>query len=120
MAIAYNCLTSYAANFRNHRTERRQGGRRWPCTFGRISLNHHAKGGTPTTGAGIVDQIHLQEIHFLWRPFLPDADDDMVLELAFAAGCRHIITHNVKDFHGAEQLGVTALTPRDFLKLIRT
>ena len=39
--------------------------------------------------------------------------------LALAAGCRHIITHNVKDFHGSEQLGVTAITPRDFLNLIR-
>lgn len=50
----------------------------------------------------LVSQSHLQEIHFLWRPFLRDADDDMVLELAFAAGCRHIVTHNVKDFHGAD------------------
>ena len=65
-------------------------------------------------------EAHLQEIHFLWRPFLTDADDDMVLELAFAAGCRYIVTHNVKDFHGSDQLGVTALTPREFLKLIRT
>jgi predicted nucleic acid-binding protein len=67
----------------------------------------------------LAGQSHLQEIHFLWRPFLADADDDMVLELAFAAGCRHIITHNVKDFHGSEQLGVTALPPRKFLDLIR-
>jgi predicted nucleic acid-binding protein len=67
----------------------------------------------------LASQAHLQEIYFLWRPFLADADDDMVLELAFAAGCRHIITHNVKDFHGSEQLGVTALSPREFLKLIR-
>ena len=67
----------------------------------------------------LASQSHLQEIHFLWRPFLPDADDDMVLELAFAAGCRHIVTHNVKDFHGSEQLGVAAVTPRDFLHLIR-
>jgi putative PIN family toxin of toxin-antitoxin system len=66
----------------------------------------------------LASQSHLQEIHFLWRPFLPDADDDMVLELAFAAGCRHIITHNVKDFRGSEQVGVTALSPREFLKLI--
>src|SRR5260370_38703796 len=66
----------------------------------------------------LANQSHLQEIHFLWRPFLPDADDDMVLELAFAAGCRHIITHNVKDFHGSEQFGVLALSPREFLKLI--
>jgi putative PIN family toxin of toxin-antitoxin system len=67
----------------------------------------------------LASQSHLQEIHFLWRPFLPDADDDMVLELAFAAGCRHIITHNVKDFRGSEQLGITALSPGDFLNQIR-
>lgn len=68
----------------------------------------------------LASRAHLQEIHFLWRPFLSDPDDDLILELAFAAGCRHIVTHNVKDFHGSEQLGITALTPRDFLNLIRT
>ena len=67
----------------------------------------------------LASQAHLQEIHFLWRPFLADADDDMVLELAFAAGCRHIVTHNVNDFHGSGQLGVTALSPCEFLNLIR-
>ena len=53
------------------------------------------------------------------RFFLPDPDDDMVLELAFAAGCDYIVTHNVKDFHDTRQLGVSALSPRDFLSLIR-
>jgi putative PIN family toxin of toxin-antitoxin system len=67
----------------------------------------------------LAGHAHLQEIHFLWRPFLHDADDDMVLELALAAECTHIITHNVKDFDGSEQLGVTALTPREFLNLVR-
>lgn len=67
----------------------------------------------------LASQAHLQEIHFLWRPFLPDADDDMLLKLAFAAGCRHIVTHNVRDFRGSERLGVTAITPQDFLHLIR-
>lgn len=67
----------------------------------------------------LAGQSHLQEIHFLWRPFLSDPDDDMVLELAFAAGCEHIITYNVGDFRGCERFGVTALTPREFLKLIR-
>jgi predicted nucleic acid-binding protein len=67
----------------------------------------------------LVSQCYLQEVHFLWRPFLPDPDDDMILELAFAAGCRHIVTHNVKDFQGAETLGIAALTPREFLSLVR-
>jgi predicted nucleic acid-binding protein len=68
----------------------------------------------------LASQAHLQEIHFLWRPFLPDADDDMILELAFAAGCRYIVTHNVKDFRGSEELGIAAITPRYFLKQIRS
>jgi hypothetical protein len=67
----------------------------------------------------LASQSHLQEIHFLWRPFLSDADDDMVLELAFASGCSYIVTHNVKDFYNSEQLGVSAIAPSDFLKLIR-
>ena len=41
---------------------------------------------------------HLQDVHFLWRPFLHDPDDDMVLECAVASGCEFIVTHNVKDF----------------------
>ncbi len=68
----------------------------------------------------LASQSHLQEIHFLWRPFLPDADDDMVLELAFAAGCRYIFRHNVRDFDGSQRLGISAIAPRDFLNLIRT
>ncbi len=67
----------------------------------------------------LASQAHLQEIHFLWRPFLRDADDDMVLELAVAAGSRYIVTHNVRDFRGSERFGITALPPRDFLGLMR-
>lgn len=67
----------------------------------------------------LASQSHLQQIHFLWRPFLPDPDDDMLLELAIAANCRHIITHNVKDFRVSQSLEITAITPRDFLSLIR-
>ena len=44
---------------------------------------------------------HLQDVHFLWRPFLRDPDDDMVLECAVASGCQYIITHHVKDFKRA-------------------
>ncbi len=68
----------------------------------------------------LASQAHLQEIHFLWRPFLSDPDDDMVLELAFAAGCRYVVTHNVKDFHGSVLLGIAALTPNQFLQMLRS
>lgn len=54
-------------------------------------------------------------IHYLWRPFLQDPSDDMVLELAVAAGGTCIVTYNKADFLGAEQLGVRVLTPRELL-----
>jgi len=67
----------------------------------------------------LAGQAWLQDIFFLWRPFLPDPDDDMILELAFAAGCRYVVTHNVRDFAGCERLGIEAVTPREFLRIIR-
>lgn len=60
-------------------------------------------------------QAHLQEIYFHWRPFLPDANDDMLLDLAVAAQAKKIVTFNLKDFRGSQQFGVQAITPRDFL-----
>jgi len=62
---------------------------------------------------------HLQDIHFLWRPFLRDPDDDMVLECAVASGSQFIVTHNVKDFKRAPVLKVRAVTPSEFLTLLR-
>jgi len=60
----------------------------------------------------------LQQIFFLWRPFLRDPRDDMVLEVAVAAGCEAVVTHNRKDFGGIEQFGLKALTPQGLLKRI--
>jgi putative PIN family toxin of toxin-antitoxin system len=57
-------------------------------------------------------------IFFLWRPFLRDPKDDMVLELAVKAECDFIVTFNEKDFTGIEQFGLEALAPADFLKRI--
>ena len=68
----------------------------------------------------LVSIAHLQEVHYLWRPFLRDPDDDMVLECAVASGSRFLITHNVRDFRKIEALGVRAVTPADFLALLRS
>lgn len=59
-----------------------------------------------------------QEIFFLWRPYLRDARDDMVLELAVAASCRAIVTHNTKDFEGSDTFGIHICTPGEFLQMI--
>ena len=61
---------------------------------------------------------HLQDVHFLWRPFLRDPDDDMVLECAVASSSQYIVTHNVKDFKRATELKVNAITPAEFLTLL--
>jgi len=59
-----------------------------------------------------------QEVFFLWRPTLRDPDDDMVLELAVAAGCVAVVTYNVRDFRGAERFGVEVWTPVDLLRKV--
>ena len=71
----------------------------------------------------IIDYICMvakqHKIFYLWRPFLRDARDEHVLELAVAASCNFIVTFNLSDFHGVEQaFGVGVITPKEFLKKI--
>lgn len=56
------------------------------------------------------------KIFYLWRPFLKDADDDFLLDLAVEAGVDFIITFNKKDFVGVEKFAIQALTPKEFLQ----
>ncbi len=60
-----------------------------------------------------------QKVYFLWRPYLPDPKDDMVLELAVAANSQTIVTHNLKDFAGIDKFGVEAITPKAFLERLK-
>lgn len=57
-------------------------------------------------------QIH--KIFYLWRPYLKDPKDDLVLEVAVKSRSKYIITFNKKDFKGCEDFGITALTPKEF------
>jgi hypothetical protein len=66
----------------------------------------------------LASKAWLQEVYFLWRPFLSDPDDDMIVELAFAANCAYIVTHNVRDFQGCEVFGVDAITPSEFFRIV--
>ena len=68
----------------------------------------------------LATMAHLQDVHFLWRPFLRDPDDDMVLECAASSGSQFIVTHNTRDFRRAPELKVQAILPGDFLKLLRS
>src|SRR5262245_26237536 len=59
-----------------------------------------------------------QPIYYLWRPFLRDPKDDMVLEVAVAAGCDSIVTYNQRDFQHARRFGIRVVTARAFLEEI--
>ena len=57
----------------------------------------------------------LREIYFLWRPFLKDPKDDLVLEVAVESNSKYIITFNKKDFEGIHHFNIKAVTPFEFL-----
>ena len=56
---------------------------------------------------------------FRWRPRLPDADDDMVLETAMNGGANAIVTFNVGDFAAASAI-CRAIPPLTALRKIRS
>jgi len=56
------------------------------------------------------------KVYFLWRPFLRDPMDEMVLEAAVSGQCEYIVTFNLQDFRGIDQFGIVAITPGDFLR----
>ena len=66
---------------------------------------------------------HRQRVFFLWRPWLNDPQDDMVLEAAVASQRCDIITHNLRDVTGsmmAEHFGILPIRPREFLHRLRS
>ncbi|ADR33959.1 hypothetical protein Sulku_1296 [Sulfuricurvum kujiense DSM 16994] len=62
---------------------------------------------------------HHQKINFLWRPFLHDPQDDMVLETAFNSQAEIIVTYNLKDFTEVEKyFGIKIMTPKELYPLL--
>ncbi len=62
--------------------------------------------------------VEKRQIYYLWRPFLKDPKDDMLLELAFESECDYIISFNKKDFLGIEFFDIEVVTPKEFLEII--
>lgn len=58
--------------------------------------------------------------HFLWRPQLRDAADEMVLETAINGNADGLVTFNIRDFGQAPaRFGIALLTPQKALKRIK-
>lgn len=55
------------------------------------------------------------EVHYLWRPLLADEDDHLVLEAALASSSRMIVTFNKRDLAPAERMGISLMTPKEFM-----
>ena len=64
----------------------------------------------------IASRSTFHNVYFLWRPLLPDPDDDMVAELAIAVRADFIVTHNVKDFREIAAFGIRVVTPVQYLQ----
>lgn len=60
------------------------------------------------------------ETHFLWRPQLPDAGDEMVLEVAINGHADALVAFNVRDFGDVPgRFGVEVLLPREVMRGIK-
>ena len=57
-----------------------------------------------------------RQIFYLWRPFLRDPMDDMILELAVESDADLIVTYNLRDFQGVDKFGLRAIPPIQFLR----
>ena len=68
----------------------------------------------------IIDVIEPVEVHYQWRPQVPDPDDDIVLETAVNGRADAIVTFNRGDFGAAPvHFGIELLSPGEALRRIR-
>ena len=58
------------------------------------------------------------KIFYLWRPYLNDSRDDLILELALNSQSDYIISYNKKDFKNVKSLGITVLSPKELLQIL--
>jgi putative PIN family toxin of toxin-antitoxin system len=59
------------------------------------------------------------ELNTPWTPVLQDADDEAFVKLAVAGRVDFLVTHNVRHFAPATQLGIKVLAPREILASIK-
>jgi predicted nucleic acid-binding protein len=94
------------------------------CEYREVALRTeqlHASGKSRAETAAILDRLEAVaepvEVVFHYRPLSPDANDDMVLEVAINGNADVIVTHNTKHFReAAKSFRLDVLTPAELLK----
>ena len=66
----------------------------------------------------LLSQKH--SIYYLLRPNLPDENDNIFMECAFASNSDYLVTSNIKDFRQSELKGFRfkVVTPKELYKII--
>ena len=66
----------------------------------------------------LLSQKH--SIYYLLRPNLPDENDNIFIECAFASNSDYLVTSNIKDFRQSELKGFRfkVVTPKELYKII--
>lgn len=64
----------------------------------------------------IAQTAEKREIFYLWRPYLKDPNDDLVLEVAVESASQYIISYNLRDFEGINRFGIEVITPKTLLE----
>jgi predicted nucleic acid-binding protein len=68
----------------------------------------------------VIAQAEPVKTHFLWRPQLRDAGDEMVLETAVNGRADAVVTFNLRDFGMApSRFGIEVLLPREAIGRIK-
>jgi len=68
---------------------------------------------------GLSSRSEKRRLGTRWWPVLQDADDEMVVHLAVESRVDYLVTHNVRHLQPAARLGVSVVTPREFLRELR-
>lgn len=69
---------------------------------------------------GLTALIEPVKTHFLWRPFLRDPNDEMVLEVAVNGQADAIVTFNVRDYGNVtDMFNIAVINPAEALRRVR-
>jgi predicted nucleic acid-binding protein len=70
---------------------------------------------------GVIAMAEPVATHFLWRPQLRDASDEMVLETAVNGRADALVTFNMRDFGTAPaRFGIEVLLPREAIMKVKS